>query len=264
MSILGGTISGPEIYVETHSSTTNQFGLVTLAIGKGKVEFGDFSRIDWNINTFFLKVEIDPDGGNDYDEMGTTQMLSVPYALHSKSAETAMFTLSETDPLFLTSPANSITATDIENLGFLSGENTGDQDLSDLATMTDLADGLDLKVDKEEGKGLSTEDYTTEEKTKLAGIEENANNYVHPDNHPPVIITQDENNRFVTDAEKTTWNGKQEQVSAGNGINITSNVVSLSPGTSVGEMYYWNGSAWIPVAPGVTGQVLTYVEGMPT
>ena len=70
--------------------------------------------------------------------------------------------------------------------------------------------GLSLlnKVDKVAGKGLSTEDYTSTEKTKLSGIAENANNYVHPATHLPSIIEQDESNRFVTDAEKTTWNSK--------------------------------------------------------
>ena len=47
---------------------------------------------------------------------------------------------------------------------------------------------------------------------KLAGIEDNANNYVHPGTHPPAIIEQDANNRFVTDAEKSTWNGKQNNL----------------------------------------------------
>ena len=46
------------------------------------------------------------------------------------------------------------------------------------------------------------------DKTKLDGIAPNANNYVHPTNHPPSIITQDASNRFVTDTEKTTWNAK--------------------------------------------------------
>lgn len=50
---------------------------------------------------------------------------------------------------------------------------------------------------------------TDAERTKLASVEANANNYTHPVNHAPAIITQDANNRFVTDAEKTTWNGKQ-------------------------------------------------------
>src|SRR5690554_5347281 len=64
-------------------------------------------------------------------------------------------------------------------------------------------------VEKVQGKGLSTEDYTAEEKQKLAGIEEGANKYEHPEYHLPSIIQQDENNRFVTDSEKAAWNAKE-------------------------------------------------------
>jgi hypothetical protein len=63
---------------------------------------------------------------------------------------------------------------------------------------------------KETGKGLSTEDFTTADMSKLDGIEPLANNYVHPASHAPSIITQDVSNRFVTDTEKGTWNGKQD------------------------------------------------------
>ena len=66
------------------------------------------------------------------------------------------------------------------------------------------------KVDKVVGKGLSTNDYTTSDKTKLDGIATGANNYIHPSTHPASIITQDSSNRFVTDAEKSTWNGKAD------------------------------------------------------
>ncbi|WP_297136114.1 CD1375 family protein [Terrisporobacter sp.] len=68
----------------------------------------------------------------------------------------------------------------------------------------------DSKVDKIEGKGLSTVDFTTEKDTKLNGIAENANNYTHPINHEPNIITQDATHRFVTDEEKDVWNNKSE------------------------------------------------------
>ena len=74
---------------------------------------------------------------------------------------------------------------------------------------------LSLKVDKVIGKGLSTEDYSTAEKSKLAGVDAGANNYTHPANHPPSIITQDASNRFVTDAEKTAWNAKEPAIAAG-------------------------------------------------
>lgn len=61
------------------------------------------------------------------------------------------------------------------------------------------------------------------DKTKLDNIEDNANNYIHPENHPANIIIQDTNNRFVTDAEKSTWNSK-----ASNNIvtNLTNGLMS--------------------------------------
>ena len=62
---------------------------------------------------------------------------------------------------------------------------------------------------KQTGKHLSTNDYITADKNKLAGIEAGANNYSHPANHAPSVITQDVSNRFVTDTEKGTWNGKE-------------------------------------------------------
>ena len=65
---------------------------------------------------------------------------------------------------------------------------------------------LSGKVDKVSGKQLSTEDYTTAEKNKLAGIAAGANNYTHPSTHPATMITEDSTHRFVTDAEKNKWN----------------------------------------------------------
>lgn len=63
-------------------------------------------------------------------------------------------------------------------------------------------------VEKVTNMGLSSNDYTTAEKTKLTGIETGANNYVHPSTHPATIITQTSAYRFVTDTEKATWNAK--------------------------------------------------------
>jgi len=62
----------------------------------------------------------------------------------------------------------------------------------------------------EAGKGLSTNDYTTAEKEKLAGIAENANNYVHPATHSAQMIDETDARKFVTPAEKAAWNGKSE------------------------------------------------------
>lgn len=73
-----------------------------------------------------------------------------------------------------------------------------------LATVAQLGN----KVDKDGNKVLSEQDFTTKLKSKLDGIEAEANKYEHPANHPASIITQDATHRFVTDAEKATWNGK--------------------------------------------------------
>jgi hypothetical protein len=82
-----------------------------------------------------------------------------------------------------------------------------------------VAGQIGQKVDKVTGKGLSTEDYTTAEKSKLAGIATGANNYVHPSAHPASIITQDASHRFVTDTEKSTWNGKASTAVATTSVN---------------------------------------------
>lgn len=73
-----------------------------------------------------------------------------------------------------------------------------------LATVAQLGN----KVDKDGNKVLSEQNFTTKLKSKLDGIEAEANKYEHPANHPASIITQDATHRFVTDAEKATWNGK--------------------------------------------------------
>ena len=73
-------------------------------------------------------------------------------------------------------------------------------------TLVDRWNTVTDKVDKVTGKGLSTEDYTTDEKNKLSGIATGANNYTHPTSHPASMITESSTKRFVSDAEKNTWN----------------------------------------------------------
>lgn len=90
---------------------------------------------------------------------------------------------------------------------------------------------LGEKVDKELGKGLSTNDYSTAEKNKLAGIATGANNYVHPSAHAATMITEDTTHRFVTDAEKSTWNGKASTALASttaNGLMAKEDKVKLN------------------------------------
>src|SRR5574344_717604 len=120
VSILKGSATGTAVYVETQTPTTNANGLVSVSIGSGTVVSGDFSTIDWANGPYFIKTETDPAGGTSYTITGTSQLLSVPYALHAKTAESVTGTITETDPTFTSSEAANITATDITNLGTLS------------------------------------------------------------------------------------------------------------------------------------------------
>ena len=86
ISILKGGVNGTPVYVESHSVRTNANGMVSLYIGNGDVSQGAFSSIDWASGLFFIKTETDPDGGSNYTISGTSQLLSVPYALYAKSA----------------------------------------------------------------------------------------------------------------------------------------------------------------------------------
>ena len=87
ISILQGSPTGSAVYVETQTPTSNADGLVSLEIGDGSVVSGDFSTIDWANGPYFIKTETDPTGGTNYTITGTSQLLSVPYALHAKTAE---------------------------------------------------------------------------------------------------------------------------------------------------------------------------------
>lgn len=89
VSVLQGTAAGAPVYVEAHAVTTNSNGLMTLAIGDGTIQSGMFSDIDWADGPYFLKTEIDPDGGSNYTITSTQQLLSVPYALYAKTAGNA-------------------------------------------------------------------------------------------------------------------------------------------------------------------------------
>jgi hypothetical protein len=85
ISILSGSPTGSSVYTETFNATTTSLGLLNLQVGKGTPVSGNFATINWSSNSFYLKVEIDPSGGTNYLVMGTTQLLSVPYALHAKT-----------------------------------------------------------------------------------------------------------------------------------------------------------------------------------
>lgn len=126
INILQGSAEGSSVYTETHTRPTNANGLVSLEIGGGAVVSGSFNAIDWSTGPYFIKTEIDPAGGTNYSITGTSQLVSVPYALYAKAAGNIDYNSVTNKPDAITSPniligpgagENIITATGIVAVG---------------------------------------------------------------------------------------------------------------------------------------------------
>lgn len=146
-------------------------------------------------------------------------------AWNGDKSKASLYTFNGTEKVLLLSDVSAEVATalteaknytDTKISGLVNGAPEAMDTLSELAAaiaansdiMTALQSAIGGKVDKTEGKGLSSNDFTDAEKEKLAGVEAGANNYSHPATHDASMITQDTTHRFVSDAEKEAWNSK--------------------------------------------------------
>lgn len=116
IGIYQGAENGTKVFEETHTATTNENGLLTLLIGGGTNVTGDLSTMDWGKGPYFIKREIDPNGGTDYVISGTSQFLSVPYALYAASGGSADNMGNHTASQDLDMNGNAITDTSDDTL----------------------------------------------------------------------------------------------------------------------------------------------------
>jgi len=86
ISIRQGSPNGTVMYAEEHNTTTNNNGLVNMMVGSGAELSGSFTNIDWSDGPYFIEVAMDETGGSNYTVMGTTQLVSVPYAKYADSS----------------------------------------------------------------------------------------------------------------------------------------------------------------------------------
>ena len=105
ISILQGSSNGTAVYVETQRPITNANGLASLGIGSGTVVSGNFSAINWASGPYFIKTEIDAAGGTNYTIIGTSELLSVPYALFSGNGSGSFWNPKDTN-IFNTNKGN--------------------------------------------------------------------------------------------------------------------------------------------------------------
>ena len=111
ISILQGSTDGAVVYTETITPPTNANGLVSVEIGSEAA----FADIDWSAGPYYIRTETDPSGGTEYTITGVSQLLSVPFALHARTAESVSEAIVEEDPVFAISPAANIAIEDISN-----------------------------------------------------------------------------------------------------------------------------------------------------
>ena len=218
MTIQQGSIGGTTVYQETFAPTTNAYGLVNLEIGSGTVVSGDFTTIDWSAGPYFIETAVDVTGGTSYAVMGTSQLMSVPYALHANTAENVTNDLVDDADA---DPANEL------------------QDISLTGSDLTLSSGsiIDLSV-------IDTDTDTQLDETAVDAFVSNNGYITSPDD-----ADADPNNEIQTISRTGTTvtlsNGGgtfEDSVgvyTAGTGINITNNVISASGtcGLSIGDTY---------------------------
>ena len=85
-TIHSDSLTGNVAFRETHSVTTTPQGIFTVVIGGGNIIVGNIEQLHWATSAYFLQVEMDATGGTTYTDMGTSRLISVPYALYANSA----------------------------------------------------------------------------------------------------------------------------------------------------------------------------------
>jgi uncharacterized protein (TIGR02145 family) len=250
ITILSGSINGTPVYSEAHLKITDAIGLVSLQIGTGTVSSGVFSSIDWGNTLHFIKLEADFTGGNTYVTLGIQELMSVPYALYAVKTDTSVLNLSgrfsgkvnvtdtssmlapylrrvdangsvETDPVFNSSIAKGITGTDTAYWN--KKINTTDTS----AMLSNYRTALNLKAPLASPTFTGTVGGIT--KAMVVGLE---------------------------NVENTSDLSKQVSSATQAALDTKFNKADFPSGSSANEILYWNGTNWISLAPGTTGQAL--------
>lgn len=294
ISILQATVDGTVVYSEIQTPTTNLNGLISIEIG---IEAG-FNSIDWANGPLFIKTETDPTGGTNYSITGTSQLLSVPYALHAKTAENISGILAELDPQFTAwdkSTGISITESQISDLQnylsteldpqFASWDKTSgivitENQILDLQNyLTAELDPEFTSWDKSTGIGITESQISDLQSYLIAELDPQ---FTAWDKTSGIVITQSQISdlqNYLTvelDPAFTAWDKST-------GISITesqisdlqaylteesdgsiTNEIEMPLDATTGDMSYYNGTNWEKLAaPNQNDMTLNFCEGKP-
>ena len=292
ISILAGSDDGEEVYTETQSAETNKYGVISIEIGDGEVLKGEITNIDWTEGSYFIITKIDPTqpGGTSYSIVGTSQLVSVPFALHAKTAESLTGEAYESDPEFSAwdkSTGIFITKSQIIDFGnFLEAEtdpvftswNKSEGIVVTESQISDLGDYIEAETDPEFHAWDKSSGVTISE-SQIADF----GNYTESETDPEFsqsaaseilsagsgeVITTAERSKLVGIEEgaeknvKSDWNAASGDAQI---INKPSNLsdfnndagfIALTENPSSGDMFYFDGTSWVRLPKGSQGQLL--------
>ncbi|MDA3867415.1 MAG: FISUMP domain-containing protein [Salinivirgaceae bacterium] len=251
VAILQGSTSGTQVFTESHSVTTTAQGIINLNIGSE----ADLSTVDWSADDYFIQITVNG------TVMGTSQLLSVPYALHAKTAETVSGEITETDPLFTDwdkSTGILVTESQISDLGTYIETETDPifgASVSSSITGTDTTN-WNNKLDTETDPVFTAWDKSTDISVTESQISD-LGTYLETETDP-VFTTWDKSYNDLSD-KPIIADSIAEYGFSGNYDDLT----NTPQGTAAGEMRYWDGSQWVNIAPGNDGEILMFNNNTP-
>ena len=269
--------SGPIVYQETQSPTTNGFGLYNVAIGLGTASIGTFAAIPWSDSTMWMQVEIDPTGGTSYTTLGTNELLSVPYAIYSNWSNNAV------RANYATSAGTAYTAYVADTVSGpipMGGDVTGSNAVS---TVVKLQGYSVSNITPAGGQALvwdaTTSQWTPGTVSASGGVTSITSNYpltggtittsrsiglgttgtagtYGADNQVPVFTT-DAYGRVTavtnTNISGVTMGGDVTGTTNANTISSIQGKPVLATAPALNNVLQWNGTDWVPAAVSGTG-----------
>jgi len=278
MSVLDGSPVGSIIFQETHLVTTNSYGLVTLEVGNGFTTTGTFSSIDWGSGLKFLRVEVDPAAGSNYVILGTSQLISVPYALYAENSGTPGPT-GPTGAQGIQGPSGPTGATGMQGSPGPTGA-TGPASTIPGPTGPTGSTGATGAASTVPGPTGPTGSQGAQGATGPTGVQGQtgptgpvgATGAVGPQGATGTTgaastvpgPTGPSGPQGPTGAQGIMGpTGSAGPAGPTGPMGPTGPTGSPQPGTTLGDIIYWNGSTWITLPVGASGQVLTVAAGVP-
>lgn len=232
--------SGSAIYTEEHALTTDAGGLFTLNIGEGISSLGDFQTIDWSIGSYSVEVALDENAGFSYTVMGTSPLLTVPYAMHAKTAEN-VFSGDYNDLNGV--PSIPLNTSDLNNnSGFITSADDADADASNELQNLSVT-GTILSIENGNSVNLSGIDTDTQLTEAQVDAYVSDNGYITSADDADADASNELQDLTLTGTTLGIENGNSVNLSAlqdgfeantdEQSLSITGNDISISGGNTI-------------------------------